>query len=105
MFDIQVHNGQIDVSLEVMQLLEEAREIDLRKKETDIKLAEFREALQNAMETNGIKKWDNSVMTAIYKPATERKSVDTNALKEQGLYDSFLKTSPVKASVQVTFKE
>ena len=105
MFDIQIHNGQIDLSLEIAQLLEEARELDLKKKENDIKMSEFREALLEAMQKHGIKKWENDIMTAIYKPETERKTVDTNALKEQGLYDSFLKTSPVKASVQVTFKE
>lgn len=39
-----------------------------------------------------------------YKHGYMKKSVDTNALKEQGLYDSFLKESYVSDSITIKVK-
>ena len=58
----------------------------------------------NDMEQNGIKSFENDFLKITYVAPTTRKTIDSNALKEQGLYEMFLKDSPVKSSVKVSFK-
>ena len=50
------------------------------------------------------KSFENDFLKITYKAPTTRKSVDTKALKDEGLYDLYLKETPVKSSVTVTFK-
>ena len=104
-FEITVNNGQIEVGAAAAQIIKAAKEADLEKKRRDIQLEKFKEALKQAMEANNIKKFENDDVAVTYVAPTVRKGVDTNALKEQGLYDSFIKETPVKASVKVCFKE
>ena len=40
-----------------------------------------------------------------YRKAYTKKSVDTNKLKEDGIYDNYIKESEVKSSVSMTIKE
>lgn len=65
----------------------------------------FKYKLQKAMEENGIKKWDNDYFSAVLKEESMQKRVDTERLKEDGLYDKYLKLVPVKASLQIRFKD
>ena len=55
-------------------------------------------------ENNDIKSFENDFVKITYKAPSTRKSVDTAELKAQGLYDMFLKESPVKSSVMLTWK-
>lgn len=64
----------------------------------------FKYKLQKAMEENGIKKWDNDYFTATLTEETLRKSVDTQKLKDDGIYEKHLKLSPVKAGMRIKFK-
>ena len=61
--------------------------------------------LQKAMEENGIKKWDNDYFTATLTEETLRKSVDTQKLKDDGLYEKYLKLSHIKAGIRIKFKD
>ena len=65
----------------------------------------FKFKLEKAMEDNGIKKWDNDYFIATIKDESVQKRVDTDRLKEAGLYDKFLKLVPVKKSLQIKFKK
>lgn len=65
----------------------------------------FKHQLMKAMKDNNIKSWKNEYFTATIKDETLRKSVDVERLKEDGLYDNYLKLSPVKESIQIKFKE
>ena len=40
-----------------------------------------------------------------YRKAYTKKSIDTNKLKEEGIYDNYIKESEVKSSVSMTIKE
>lgn len=104
-FNITVKNGQIEVGEAAIQIIKAAKEADLEKKRRDIQLEGFKEALKQAMEANSIKKFENDDVAVTYIAPTKRRSVDTAAMKEQGIYDSFIKEIPVKASVKVSFKE
>lgn len=65
----------------------------------------FKYQLEKAMRENGIKKWDNDSFTATLKEETIQKRVDNERLKEDGLYEKYLKLVPVKASMMLKFKE
>lgn len=66
---------------------------------------QFRYKLQKAFEENGIKKWETDDFTATYKEESLQKRVDTERLKEDGLYEKYLKLVPVKPSLMIKFKK
>lgn len=65
----------------------------------------FRFNLTKAMKENNIKSWKNDYFTATLKEESIQKRVDTERLKEAGLYEKFLKLVPVKESLMIKFKE
>ena len=65
----------------------------------------FRFKLMEAMKQNNIKSWKNDYFTATLKEESIQKRVDTERLKEAGLYEKFLKLVPVKESLMIKFKE
>lgn len=98
---IRVENNEIIVAQETLNKIKTLNEYAIQ---LNTLMDKVKTELLNAMRDNNIKSIDNDVFKAVYKAPTTRKSVDTQALKEQGLYDSFLKESPVKESLTVTFK-
>ena len=65
----------------------------------------FRHKLLKAMKENNIKSWKNDYFTATVKEESVQKRVDTERLKEAGLYEQYLKLVPVKESLMIKFKE
>ena len=65
----------------------------------------FKFKLEKAMRENGIKSWKNDYFTATLKDEYMQKRVDADRLKDDGLYEKYLKLVPVKASLQIKFKE
>lgn len=65
----------------------------------------FKYKLEKAMEDNGIKKWNNDYFIATIKEESVQKRVDTDRLKEAGLYEKYLKLVPIKKSLQIKFKK
>ena len=98
---IKIENGAIALHEEVeMQL----KAFQVEKARMEMLEKEIKEAMLQAMEQNGIKSYESENVKIIYKGPTTRKTVDTAALKEQGLYEAFTKESPVKASVSISWK-
>ena len=81
------------------------RAFQVEKARMDMLEKQLKEALLKAMEANGVKSYESDNVRITYKAPTTRSTVDTQALKEQGLYDSFVKVSPVKSSVVITWKD
>jgi hypothetical protein len=98
---VKVENGTIVVAEDVLQKFHEFQVVKARM---ELEEKKVKEAVLKAMEDNGIKSFENDFVKITYKAPTTRKSIDSNALKEQGLYESFLKESPVKSSVVMTWK-
>lgn len=98
---IKVENNEISVANE---LLSKMKMLHDTKIALEVEEGRLKESLLTAMKEHGVKSIDNEVFKATYKEATVRKSVDTNALKEQGLYDSFIKETTVKESVVLAYK-
>lgn len=98
---IKVENNELQLAEEASLRLKELYKF---KAEFDVKMDELKNQMLEAMEANGIKSFENDFLKITYKAPTIRKSVDTKALKDEGLYDLYLKETPVKSSVTVTFK-
>lgn len=107
MADLMAFNsdGSVELAKKAQALIKRAKKLDLQKKKLDIEMEAFKESLLQAMEGNEIWKIETEDFTATRIAAGTRKTVDTQALKAQGLYESFLKETPTKASVRVSFKE
>lgn len=103
--DIEIKGSQLVAPEKVYELIEEQRKLEVLVKQNEARLNEFKEALMAAMETHGIKKWENDALTVTYVPATLRTTVDTAKMKAEGIYDQYTKESAVKASIRLKFKE
>ena len=98
---VKVENGQIVIAQEVEDRL---KAFQIEKTRMDMLEKRMKDALLNAMVENGIKSYESDNVRITYKASTTRKTVDTQALKEDGLYEMYTKESPVKESVQITWK-
>lgn len=61
----------------------------------------FKEKLQEAMIRNGIKKWENDYFIATIRDESVQKRVDTERLKNDGIYEKYLKLVNVKPSLAI----
>ena len=98
---VKVENGIIQVAEEAMNLL---HDFQVKKAEMEMQEKEFKQAILTAMEENGIKSFENDFVKITFVPTSTRDSVDTKALKEDGLYDLYKKTSIVASQVRLTWK-
>lgn len=64
----------------------------------------FKYQLEKAMRENNIKKWDNEYFVVSLTEDSIQKRVDTERLKEDGMYDKYLKLVNVKGGIRVKFK-
>lgn len=102
---VKFENNQLLATEEGMKRLESMRQLDLVKRQLAIAEKEFKKELLKVMEENGIKKFDNDILSVTYVAPTTREKVDTQALKDQGLYDAFTTETKVSASVRISYKE
>jgi|GEM_PF-4351326 len=67
---------------------------------------QYLEAIQQAMEANGVKKFENDIITITFIDPTSRVSLDSKLLKEQDFetYQKYVRESQVKASVRIKCK-
>lgn len=98
---IKIENNELQLNEEVSNKL---KALYAYKAEFDVRMDEIKNAMLEAMEQNNIKSFENDFLKIVYKAPSTRKSVDTARLKEEGLYDLYLKESSVKSSVTVAFK-
>lgn len=60
--------------------------------------------IEKAMREHSIKKWETDEFSFTTTEDTIQKRVDTDRLKEDGLYEKYLKLIPVKGSIRFTLK-
>ena len=80
-------------------------EFNRLKVEVDAIHKKVTDSMLKAMKEGGLKKVETPYFTATYIAAGERRTVDSNKLKSDGLYDAYTKVSPVKESVRINWKE
>lgn len=76
----------------------------LENKVKEIKDAKNK-ALIELFEANGIKSFENDEMKITYTSAHETSKVDTQKMKDDLIYNDYVKKSMVSASIRITFKE
>ena len=88
------------------QSVEEIREVEKLAKVVKQRQDKIKADLLNAMEQNGIIKFENEDLLINYIAPTTRETFDAKKLKEdnQDLYDLYVKLSDVKASVRIKLK-
>lgn len=99
---IKFENGQLaQETINYIELKE--TQMKTLKKEYE----EFKEELLNAMEQNGVIKVDTDKVLVSYIAPTTSERFDSKSFKEDNptIYDSYVKISPVKASVKVTLRK
>lgn len=98
---IKIENNELQIAKEASEKL---KQLYAFKAEFDVKMDDLKNQMLKAMIDNNIKVFENDFMKITLKNASVRKSVDTQALKDAGLYELYLKEVPVKESVIVTWK-
>lgn len=101
MNEVTFENGKIQIAFDVMKELQAFNE---QKAAMEMKEKRIKEAILQAMEENNIKSFENDFVSIKYIPQATRKSVDTAKMKEEGVYDVYLKESEVKSQVRLTWK-
>ena len=77
-------------------------------KEYEVKFKEIcnqkREQLLDYMKKNNLTSYNENGLLIVYKKPTTRKQVDTQKLKDLGIYNTVLKESEVSESVSISVK-
>lgn len=89
-----------------MTIMQNVSELAKQKKELEEQDQKMREELTSLMNQYGIKNIDNDFVKITYKAASTRTSVDSTKLKKEqpDIYNKYLKTSNVKATVVISPK-
>lgn len=92
--------------VEIMPVLKKLQELEIQSKQIKETEELLKADLLKAMETHGVKKWDNEVMTVTYTGATTRTSIDSAKLKKElpDVAEKYTKTSNVKSSIRIKLK-
>lgn len=100
-------NPQTNQNNELLSPTELAKlaEFNRLKVEVDAIHKKVTDSVLKTMRENGLKKVETPYLTATYIAPSERKTVDSNKLKKDGLYDAYTKTTQVKESVRISWKE
>lgn len=90
----------------VLPALKQLSDLEVQAKAIKVAQEELKENLLKAMETHGVKKWDNEVMTVSYTAPTTRTSIDSTKLKKElpDVFEQYSKTSNVKSSIRIKLK-
>ena len=100
----KIENADLNLPEEVNQALNELQLFQEQKAIMDMKEKEVKKAILKAMQENNVKSFEGDLFKIVYIDESVRKTVDTDELKAQGLYDSFIKESVAKASVRISYK-
>lgn len=97
-------DDQLTKLVEVETLI---KTIEEQKKQAEEQAKELRAALMEEMEKQGVKSFENDRIKLTYVAPSTRQSVDSAKLKKEqpAIYDQYLKSSEVKASLRITLKE
>lgn len=93
-----------EVGCDIEQLFE--MQLQLEALKDNIKAFEFknRETISEYMKEHGLKSIRTDDGTITLKAGGLRKSIDSERLKEDGLYEKYLKVTPFAESLQVRLK-
>lgn len=82
-------------------------EFEKMAKEIKAKEDALKAAILAEMESKGVIRLETDELNITYVAPTERETLETKALREElpDIYDTYVKISPVKASIRIKLKE
>lgn len=91
---------------EKLVILTKLADLEIKAKEIKEQQTKLKTNLLEAMETYGVKKWDNEIMTVTYTEPTTRNTVDSAKLKKElpDVFSKYIKTSKVASSIRIKLK-
>lgn len=77
-----------------------------RRDELEAQNTELRDSIKQAMEQNGVTKFDGDLISITYVAPTVRNTFDSKRFKEERpkTYEKYLKQSEVKSSIRLKLK-
>ena len=96
----KAEHGELFTENEIAQI----RDFMSLKKRIDEIIEEGKKKAIEYMKANDIKSFENEYYKITLTQATTKKVVDTDKMKKEGIYQSYLKESPVSESVRITWR-
>ncbi len=95
----QFQTDESNVIQTMADLLRQKKVLEEQEKTVRAKLVE-------AMDTYGVKSFENDLLKVTYVAATSKTTIDSKSLKKDmpDVYEKYSKTSPVAASVRISLK-
>lgn len=87
------------------ELLDQLVQMKYLEEQIEIWKFKNKETIKELFKKFNIKSFENDYIKLTYVAPTHRKSVDTQKLKDAGLYDKFLKVSDVEENLRIKLKE
>ena len=99
---VKIENGQLAPAT-----IETIRNFEIQKKAFDEQYNNFKTELLNAMEQNGIVKFESDNLKISYIAETEREDFDKKQFKADmpDLYDEYVKFTKVKPSIRIKVEQ
>lgn len=85
--------------------INELNRLESQKKQVENTLSDYKKQIIKAMEENEILSFENDIIKISYVESGKRRSVDTDKLKKDGIYDKYLKETDRAAYVKITRKD
>ncbi len=101
---VTIENGEIIVEQEIVNKIIEFNKV---KKEIEYQEKLLKDGLMEAMNKIGMQHFSINGLSASIKKESERTTIDTTRLKAEcpEIYESYLKTTKVKASLTLTVND
>lgn len=103
--ELETVNSESAMLDEIYVLTNEIKDLDSEIKSRKERLENVRARMLDYMQRNNFVKRETDKMTVTVKDAYESRSVDSDLLKKDGLYEKYCKTKTVGASIVVTLKK
>ena len=84
--------------------IEKLEMLEALEQQVEMYKTEHKEKIKEVFKKYGIKSFKNDYITITYVEATMQKRVDNQRLKDDGIYEKYLKLVPVKESIRITKK-
>lgn len=104
-YEVSVHDGQIELPQEVVELFNQVRTIDSTIKALKEQKDAIEKPLKAAMQKYGIDTFKCDYMTASRVKDSFAETVNTLAMKNDGIYDKYKMLMPKAGYVRITYKK
>lgn len=106
---IEVEEKNELVEKELMPLItddfiEKLVELDYLKEQIETYQFSIKEKIKDVFKKYGVKSCETDFLTISYVPEFMKKSIDSERLKDDGLYEKYIKFTPVKESIRFSLK-